>query len=134
MKATEEGVVWLIKELEQEKAALPPLPPAPPLPPTSGDGTPGGMDPWQTSVESRLASVDARLVRIETDLSTAKGDIAAIKTDIAVVKVTMATTMATKDDLRALDKAIGTRLQVYLGIVVALLTAVTVGTKLLSGS
>lgn len=36
----------------------------------SGGGDSGGMDPWQTSVESRLASIDNRFGRLEDRLDS----------------------------------------------------------------
>jgi hypothetical protein len=42
----------------------------------------GGMDPWQNSVEQRLASLDGRLGRIDSTVTETRVDVAGIKSDM----------------------------------------------------
>ena len=63
---TEEGIGRLEARLDQMKRITnDPHPGGPPLRPPPPSATTGGMDPWQSTVETRLASLDARLGRIE---------------------------------------------------------------------
>ena len=50
----------------------------------SGDGTSGGMDGWQTSVEARLGE-------IKDDIRDLRTDIGGVRSDLTTVKVNLAT-------------------------------------------
>ena len=43
-----------------------------------GNGTSGGMDAWQQSVEKRLDSLDGRAQRLEVDVGAIKVDVAVL--------------------------------------------------------
>ncbi len=77
------------------------------------------MDPWQNSVETRLTSLDTRLGKIEPNVSD-------IKTDVAVLKATV----ATKTDLTTLGDKLLLKMQIYLGLVAALVVVATAVSKL----
>ncbi len=92
----------------------------PPLPPAAEPPKPGGMDPWQQSVESRLTSLDTRLGKIEPN-------VAEIKMDTAVLKATV----ATKIDLTTMGDRLLMRMQIYGALVIAAIAVATAVNKYL---
>jgi hypothetical protein len=76
------------------------------------------MEPWQQSVEARLTSLDTRLGKIEPNVGE-------IKTDVAVLKATT----ATKTDLTTLGDKLLLRMQIYMGLVAALIVVATAVSK-----
>jgi hypothetical protein len=69
----------MFKAIQERNGRFPVSEPELPLKGGSGNGTSGGMDGWQTSVEKRLDSLDGRMKNVEAGVSDLRVDVATIK-------------------------------------------------------
>lgn len=104
--------------------ALAPKPAAvPPLKPGGGDGTFDGMEP-------RIAALEAHMTHVRADVGALKDDVRGLRDDVSGVKADLGALKVKVDHLPSKEYISG-QLAKWLGIVIAVTTVVTLGSRLI---